>query len=151
MSRPQRQIFRHSLSAIIAALTVISAPAVALCLDENSDENGHTKDSLKTVKKNLAGKKAVLLDVREKGEWNRGHLKQATLLPLSQLSKAAGKPKAMQQLVKGLPKKKIIYCHCASGGRVLRAAPILRKAGFTVRALSAGYGELVEEGFEKAK
>lgn len=151
MTRPHRQTSRRSLSAIIAAFTIICAPAVGLGFDDNSDENGHTKDSLKTVKKNLAGKKAVLIDVRETGEWNRGHLKQATLLPLSQLSKAAGKPKVMKQLVKGLPKKKIIYCHCASGGRVLRAAPILRKAGFTVRALSAGYGELVEEGFKKAK
>lgn len=118
---------------------------------KKEDENGHTTDSLKTVAKNLAGKKAVLLDVREQREWDRGHLKAAKLLPLSKLRKAAGQPKEMKRLVKGLPKKGIIYCHCRSGGRVLIAAPILRKLGFTVRPLSAGYRDLLKAGFVKAE
>ncbi|MEX0702337.1 MAG: hypothetical protein WD069_09600 [Planctomycetales bacterium] len=32
----------------------------------------HTSDSLATVKANVAAKKSVLVDVREKGEWDRG-------------------------------------------------------------------------------
>jgi rhodanese-related sulfurtransferase/ubiquinone/menaquinone biosynthesis C-methylase UbiE len=114
------------------------------------EDNGHTRDSLTTVKKNLADKKAVLVDVREKGEWNSGHLQGATLVPLSRLRKTAKDAEAAKRLTKGLPKKKIIYCHCASGFRVLSAAPLLRKLGFTVRPLAAGYDDLLKAGFPKA-
>ena len=45
----------------------------------------HTKDSLETVKKNQEAKKAILVDVREKKEWDDGHLRDAVLLPLSEI------------------------------------------------------------------
>ena len=34
----------------------------------------HTKDSLDKVKENVAQKKALIVDVREQGEWDEGHL-----------------------------------------------------------------------------
>ena len=46
----------------------------------------HTKDSLKVVKENVDSKKAVLVDVREKSEWNAGHLEGAIPLPMSELN-----------------------------------------------------------------
>ena len=72
---------------------------------------GHTKDSLDTVKKALAEKKAVLIDVREQSEWDDGHLKDAKLLPLSSLKDGA-LPKGLELL---LPKDKAVYLHCAAG------------------------------------
>jgi phage shock protein E len=106
----------------------------------------HTKDSLETVKKALADKKAVLIDVREKAEWDAGHLKDAKLLPLSTL-KEEKLPKEVAQL---LPKDKVAYLHCASGGRVLKVAEILRKEGYEVRPLKAGYKDLLQNGFPQA-
>lgn len=106
----------------------------------------HTKDSLDTVKKALAAKKAVLVDVREKAEWDNGHLADAKLLPLSGLKE---NPSA-KEVKEILPKDKPIYLHCASGKRCLVAAEILRKQGYDVRALKAGYQELVKGGFPKA-
>ncbi len=103
----------------------------------------HTTDTLETVKKNLAAKKAVLLDVREKNEWEQGHLTQARLIPLSEL--AAGK-KSFK-----LPKDKILYLHCRSGGRALPAADILREQGYDARPLRFGFKALVEKGFQPAK
>ena len=103
----------------------------------------HTKDSLETIKKRIKEKKAVLIDVREQGEWDAGHLKAAQLVPLTKL-RAGVKEKT-------LPKDKIIYCHCRSGGRVLAATPILRALKYDVRPLKAGYRTLVESGFKKAK
>ena len=73
----------------------------------------HTKDSTDVVKKALADDKAVLLDVREKSEWDDGHLKDAKLLPLSTLK---GGAKA-EDIAKIVPKDKIVYCHCGSGVR----------------------------------
>src|SRR5258707_13683430 len=73
----------------------------------------HTKDSLGTVKERLKDKSAVLVDVREQGEWDRGHLKEAQLIPLSQLKKE-GDP---EKLTRNLSKNKIPYCHCGAGVR----------------------------------
>ena len=106
----------------------------------------HTKDTPDTVKKALADKKAVLLDVREQAEWNAGHLQGAQLLPLSKL-----KGDDIKALLKDLPKDKPIYAHCKAGGRCLQAAEILIKQGYDVRPLKQGYADLLEAGFSKAK
>ena len=106
----------------------------------------HTKDTPEEVKKALADKKAVLIDVRELKEWDEGHLKDAELLALSRIK--AGVPQA--ELDKKLPKGKIVYVHCRSGGRSLTAADLLAKKGYDVRALEKGYEDLVKAGFPKA-
>lgn len=111
---------------------------------------GHTEDSLDTVRQNLAKKKAVLLDVREKREWDGGHVAGARLMPLSELKKAAKDPAAGQKVADSLPKDQIIYCHCGSGVRVLAVANILGNMGFDVRPLKWGYDDLIESGFPKA-
>jgi rhodanese-related sulfurtransferase len=111
---------------------------------------GHTADSLDQVKANVAQKKAVLLDVREKREWADGHLAEARLFPLSELKKAASEPAGGQQIAEQLPKDKIIYCHCGSGVRVLAVAKILSDLGYDVRPLKDGYNDLIEAGFAPA-
>ena len=107
----------------------------------------HTKDSLDTVKQKLKAGKAILIDVREVSEWKAGHLQAAKLVPLSQLRDKASRDK----LAKDLPKKKIIYCHCRSGGRVLLATDILVPEGFDIRPLKTGYSGLLKAGFAPAK
>jgi len=119
-------------------LTVASSSAVVA---------EHTKDPLAKVKDRLKKGKAVLIDVREKREWDRGHLKQARLVPLSKLREYKGR----KQATKPLQKDKIIYCHCRSGVRVLQAADILKKIGYDVRPLKHGYRDLLKAGFPKAK
>lgn len=106
----------------------------------------HTTDSLDQVKQGLAKESAILIDVREQGEWDAGHLKMAQLVPLSELKT----PATAKAAIKGLPKDKVIYCHCLSGGRVIPAAKILRELGFDVRPLEHSYKELVMSGFEQA-
>jgi phage shock protein E len=106
----------------------------------------HTKDSLATVKENLKAGKAVLLDVREQKEWDAGHLNAARLVPQSKLKMEKG----LDELLKTLPKDKVIYTHCRAGTRALACGEILKKRGFDVRPLQAGYQDLVEAGFEKA-
>lgn len=105
-----------------------------------------TKESLDTVKKNVSEKRAVLVDVREKSEWDAGHIADAIFLPLSELHGGldAG------QLTKRLPKDKVLYTHCVVGKRSLTAANILERQGYEVRSLKPGYKELVAAGFKKA-
>lgn len=107
----------------------------------------HTKDSLATVQENLKAKKAVLIDVRELDEWQDGHLSQAALLPLSKIEAGL----TAEELDKFAPKGKIVYLHCAAGGRCVQAAELLQKSGRELRPLSPGYDDLVEAGFPKAK
>ena len=107
----------------------------------------HTTDSLDTVKKNLAAKKAVIVDVREKKEWDDGHLEDALHAPLSELKM----PDSAKRFVSRLPENKIVYTHCAAGVRSVAAAKILRTHGVEVRPLKPGYDKLIEAGFTKAE
>lgn len=125
----------------------IAAMLFGLTLVVVATAQEHTKDSLEQVKKALADKKAVLIDVREQKEWDKGHLKDARLVPLSTL-KGDALPKDLANL---LPKDKIVYAHCAAGVRCVTAAEILRKAGYDVRPLKDGYNSLLKEGFPKAE
>src|SRR5262245_24113464 len=103
--------------------------------------------SLDTVKENVKAGKAVLIDVREQKEWDAGHLKAARLIPQSKLKTED----SLADLLKTLPKDKVIYTHCRAGTRALNCGEILKKHGFDVRPLKAGYKDLVNAGFEKAE
>lgn len=124
-------------AALLAGLVLTNATTAA----------EQTKDSLPTVQKKIAEKKAVLVDVREKSEWDEGHIEGAISLPLSALKERAD-PAALSKV---LPKDKAIYTHCVVGKRSLTAASILEKLGYDVQSLKPGYEELVKAGFKKAK
>ncbi len=82
------------------------------------------------LKQNLdAGRKPVLLDVREPVEWNLGHLPGATWIPLGDLPARVGE----------LSRDADIVCYCKAGGRSARALQFLKAQGFTrVRNLAGG-------------
>jgi len=122
--------------AVVLALVLVSIGGLAVAAE-------HTQDSLAAVQQAVADQKAVLVDVRETDEWNEGHLSGARSLPLSVLEKGV-KPDSLTNL---LPKNKIIYLHCLSGGRCIKAAEILKPLGYDVRPLKPGYQALVEAGF----
>jgi rhodanese-related sulfurtransferase len=105
------------------------------------------KQSLEDVKRQLVEKKAVLVDVREKREWEQGHLAGAIFLPLSELKKGA----AASALAAKLPKDMVVYAHCQSGLRCAAASKILTQHGIDVRPLKPGFEELLEAGFAKAE
>lgn len=129
----------------IQAVGLVAMTALTLVVSVFAAE--HTKDSLKVVKENVEAKKAVLVDVREKSEWDKGHIDGAIFLPLSELQ-AGVEPKS---LAEKLPKGKIVYTHCVVGKRSVTAANILEKHRDDVRPLKAGYEELLQAGFKKAK
>ena len=106
----------------------------------------HTKDTIEAIRKSVADGKAVLLDVREKSEWDDGHLKDAKLLPLSVLKSGA----KSEDVATIIPKGAIVYCHCAAGIRSLKAADALEKLGYDVRPLKTGYEDLIKAGFAPA-
>ncbi len=127
---------RLALWCIVVIVFGASVPAAEL-----------TKDTLEKVKEKINDEKAVLVDVREKKEWDEGHIEGAVFLPLSKLQEGVD----AKALAKQLPKDKIIYTHCVVGKRSVTAGNILEKLGYEVRPLKPGYKELVKAGFKKAE
>ncbi len=71
----------------------------------------------------------LLLDVREYPEYAAGHLKSATLIPLSEIERRSCE----------LPKDRPLVCMCRSGRRSAEAASTLARLGFTnVSQLTGG-------------
>lgn len=126
---------------------VITVSVIAILFSTVLVAADTTKESLKVVKEKIDKKKAVLVDVREKSEWDKGHVEGAIFLPLSEL-KAGIDDKA---LAAKLPKDKTLYTHCVVGKRSLTACEILEKSGYKVLSLKPGYKELVSAGFKPAE
>lgn len=66
---------------------------------------------------------ALVIDVREPGEFAAGHLLNARNIPTSQLEKRIAELEKF--------KDKPVIVNCQSGGRSASACTILQKAGFT--------------------
>jgi rhodanese-related sulfurtransferase len=89
---------------------------------------GGKRLSVADAQSKLAGGTAVLVDVREPGEWHSGVAKPAYLLPLSDLR---GPRNRWEPFLAGHKEKEILL-YCASGIRSGQAAMILRREGFKV-------------------
>lgn len=63
---------------------------------------------------------ALLLDVREKVEWDAGHAPDAVHLPMSEISARAGE----------IPVDRLIACICHVGGRSAAVADALNRGGW---------------------
>lgn len=64
---------------------------------------------------------AIIIDVRTKGEYQMGHIKNSLNIPLDTLSSSLSK----------LKKEKVVICCCASGMRSGAAKSILKSNGFS--------------------
>lgn len=127
--------------------------ALAISLAPGSARPGveFTEDSLEVVQKNIAKKKAVLVDVRSKEEWEQGNIEGSIFLPVTSLRKHSLDP---VKLAKTLPKKtdkRILYAFCVVGMRAKQAGVVLEKQGYVVRVLKPGYEDLIKAGFKKSE
>ncbi len=81
---------------------------------------------------------ALVLDVREPGEWDQGHIPRAVHIPIGQLEARLGE----------LPKQKQIIVVCRFGGRSAMGRNILKKAGFAnVTSMAGGMTAWKEAGY----
>lgn len=79
---------------------------------------------------------AVLLDVREPGEWRAGHAPRARHIPLGQL------PARLSEL----PADRPVVTVCRSGARSRQAAALLARDGRQVHNLAGGMRAWVNAG-----
>ena len=76
----------------------------------------------------LVAEGAVVIDVREQGEWRTGHAPRALHIPLSDIHTASGRLREDARVV----------VMCASGMRSRSGASALRRAGIDATSLSGG-------------
>ncbi len=94
------------------------------------------------------GRVALLLDVREPAEWEKGHIPGAVLAPRGMLEWCADPttPYAKPELT--TKRDAHIIVACASGGRSLLAAQTLQSMGYTdVVSLADGFNGWSKQGF----
>src|SRR5947209_13680314 len=82
----------------------------------------------------------VLVDVREKHEWNEGHITGAIHVPRGYLE---------LQIEEAVPdKSKTVVLYCAGGVRSLMAGATLRQMGYeNAISMSGGFGQWKASGF----
>ena len=84
--------------------------------------------ALELSEKLKVGKHPLVLDVRQKMEFQQMRISGAKLIPLNELSRRMDE----------LPKNREIVCVCASGNRSRSAAKMLMKAGYAVSDMQGG-------------
>ena len=81
----------------------------------------------------------LLIDVRQIDEWNQGHIKGATLVPLDTL------PQQIKDICSDIQKP--IYLYCQRGRRSHQAALVLHSLGYqNVNELEGGIETWIEAG-----
>lgn len=83
--------------------------------------NGHYREVKVTKVRELVETDAFIIDAREPGEFERGHLKTAVNIPLSQF----------RDRLSEIPKDEPVYVHCRSGQRSYNMVMALQNLGFT--------------------
>jgi rhodanese-related sulfurtransferase len=123
---------------LVIIITVIVGIIVFVNLNKNKGLNKMNAEEANELVKNPEVK---ILDVRNPDEFKSGHLKNATLIPVSNLAAR------IQELDSYKEKQILVYCH--SGMRSSAACGILTKNGFTkVVNLSGGISSWIAKGFK---
>ena len=89
----------------------------------------------------------LLIDVREHGEFENGHIKSAHLVPRGIIEAAADPsyPKHLPELTAARDRQIVVYC--ATSGRSAMACAVLQMMGFkNVLNLEGGYVRWVADG-----
>lgn len=114
---------------MLVALAVVSGAMLLWSFIGSKLSGVEQADTLKATR--LYNDEALVLDVRETGEFESGHIPKARHIPLGQLGKRLGELDAH--------KNKPVLVNCRSGARSSRACGMLKKAGFsTVYNLAGG-------------
>ncbi len=82
--------------------------------------NGDFKQINVDKVRELVENKAFIVDIRERREYENGHIKGTVNIPLSEL----------RERYKEIPKDKPVYLHCRTGQRSYNAAVALKNLGF---------------------
>jgi len=103
---------------LILLIAYILYPKIMIRFNKNV-KNVSGKEAAKLIREN---KNLIILDVRNKGEYQTGHINASKLMPANELSSRISE----LEKFRGKP----ILVHCASGGRSPKAVNVLLKNKF---------------------
>lgn len=103
---------------LILLIAYILYPKIIIKFNKNV-KNVSGQEAVKLIREN---KDLIVLDVRNKGEYQTGHINAAKLIPVNELSSRISE----LEKFRGKP----ILVHCASGGRSPKAVNVLLKNKF---------------------
>lgn len=115
----KKYIFLITLFFLGVGFYLISGPSVCFgneCFEELSFKNPAS------VKSGLLNNSFVLIDVREKQEWDLGHIGGAINISLGSIG---------EESLSGIPKDREIYVYCRSGRRAGEAEEKIKMLGFS--------------------
>lgn len=128
-------------ASITAAVLTLAAPVAHAQSPQPSSQQSVPlieASTLNTMMK--GGVRVYLLDVRQPEEFNQGHIKGATLMPLGTLSNT----------YTSLPKSGKLVVYCRSGRRSAEAVQFLMEHGYSnAVSLSGGFTAWTSAGFQK--
>lgn len=103
---------------LILLIAYLLYPKIMIRFNKNV-KNVSGKEAAKLISEN---KDLIILDVRNKGEYQTGHINASKLIPVNELSSRISE----LEKFRGKP----ILVHCASGGRSPKAVNVLLKNKF---------------------
>jgi rhodanese-related sulfurtransferase len=127
-----------AVSGCGAPASPVAAPVAAASQGDAAPLNLPVNIDTKTANSLRGNPDVVFIDVREDFEYNAGHIPEATLIPLGQLSSRLSE----------LPKDKTIVAVCRSDNRSGQATQLLRQAGFDAHNMRGGMISWEQAGFD---
>jgi rhodanese-related sulfurtransferase len=128
----------------IAFACLLLLAGLSGCIAENklSEKAQYTDVSVQQAKEMIDRSDVFILDVRTQEEYDAGHIRNSTLIPLQVLDKRLNE----------LPRDKKILVYCMSGIRSAQASGILVNNGFKeIYNMKGGITDWINAGYEVVK
>jgi rhodanese-related sulfurtransferase len=128
--------------SIIFVISLILA-ALSGCISTTTPEKTQYTDvSIQQAKEMIDRGDVFILDVRTQEEYDTGHIKNSTLIPVQVLDKRLNE----------LPRDKKILVYCKAGGRSAQASEILVNNGFKeIYNMKGGITDWTNAGYDVIK
>ncbi len=127
---------------IVVFMTLTLIPALSGCVTKSPEKVQYIDVSVQQAKEMIDKGDVFILDVRTQEEYNSGHIRNSTLIPLQDLSKRLNE----------VPRDRDILVYCRTGGRSTAASEILANNGFTrIYNMKGGIMEWTKAGYEVVK
>lgn len=127
---------------IVVFMTLTLVSALSGCVTKPPEKAQYIDISAQQAKEMIDKGEVFILDVRTQEEYNAGHIRNSTLIPVQDLSKRLNE----------VPRDRKILVYCRTGGRSAAASEILVNNGFTrIYNMKGGIMEWTKAGYEVVK
>lgn len=129
-------------SIIFVSSLILAAISGCISTTKPPEKAQYTDVSVQQAREMIDSGDVLILDVRTQEEYNAGHIKNSTLIPVQVLDKRLNE----------LPRDKKILVYCRSGSRSAQASQILVNNGFKeIYNMKGGITDWTNAGYDVIK